>query len=154
MLTRIIRTLAFCSTLIVLAGALEINSAADVSVRKFDEFKGAHWEDAMARLDNFVLDLRNDPSSVGVIVVYGGQNRPRGEMGAWSDCLRDYLQNRRGLEPVRIVMARGGYKQTLTVELWTTPDRNGVPAPTPEIKSELVRFKGRPIMQWRSICGL
>lgn len=152
-MTKPIRTIACCFLLLVLDGALEVGSAADVVFRKFDEFHGANWEDAMARLDNLALDLRNNPSAVGVIIVYGGQDRRRGEARAWSSCIKDYLEKRRGIEAGRIMMVQGGYMQRLTVELWEGPDKTNIPKPTPEIKPREVRFKGRPIKQWRSLCS-
>ncbi len=146
-------TLVLCSILLILGSVGEKGSAADVSARKGDEFYGANWEDAMARLDNFALALRNEPSAVGIILVYGGQHRRRGEAQAWSSCVRDYLEKRRGIEANRIVMVRGGYMNRLTVELWETADRNKIPKPAPEINPRAVRFRGRPIKRWSSLCS-
>jgi hypothetical protein len=151
--SRASRIVACCSIVFILGSVLEINSAADELPRKFDEFTGAGWEDAMARLDNFALNLRDSSSAVGIIIVYGGQDRRRGEAQAWSSCIRDYLEKRRGLDANRIVMVQGGYKQRLTGELWILPDRTNLPRPTPEIKPSEVRFKGRAIKQWRRLCS-
>jgi hypothetical protein len=147
------RTVAFCLILLVFGGVVEMGSAADVSLRKFDEFHGLNWEDAMARLDNFALDLRNNPSSVGIVLVYGGQDRRRGEARAWSSCIRDYLEKRRGIEANRIVVVKGGYMHRLKAELWKGPDRTNIPKPAPEIKPTDVKFRARPIKQWRSLCS-
>jgi len=130
-----------------------MNSSADVGLRKLDEFTRAGWEDAMVRLDNFVLHLRDTPSAVGVIIVYAGQDRRRGEARAWSSCIRDYLKKRRDLEANKLVMVQGGYRQKLTAELWILPDGTNLPKPTPEIKPRQVRFKGRSITTWRSLCS-
>lgn len=151
--SRAIRIAACCSLVFILGRVVEMNSSADVGLRKFDEFTGAGWEDAMARLDNFALNLRDSSSAVGIIIVYGGQDRRRGEAQAWSSCIRDYLEKRRGLEANRIMMVQGGYRQRLTGELWILPDRTNLPRPTPEIKPSEVRFKGRPITKWQSLCS-
>jgi hypothetical protein len=148
-----IRIVAYCSIVLILGSVVEINAAADVHARQFDEFKGTGWEDAMARLDNFALSLRSNPSEVGIIFVYGGQNRRLGAARAWASCMRDYLQNRRGIEANRIMVIQGGYRNELTVELWQSPDRLDLPKPTPQIKPTEVRFKGRPIKRWRSLCS-
>src|SRR5258706_15709667 len=95
--SRAIRTVACCSLVFILGSVVEMNSSADVGLRKFDEFTRAGWEDAMIRLDNFVLHLRDTPSAVGVIIVYAGQDLRRGEARAWSSCIRDYLKKRRDL---------------------------------------------------------
>lgn len=150
---RAIRIVACCSIVFILGSVVEMNSSADVGPRKFDEFTGAGWEDAMARLDSFALSLRDSSSTVGIIIVYGGQDRSRGEGQAWSACIRDYLEKRRGLDANRIVMVQGGYKRRLTAELWILPDRTNLPKPTPEIKPGEVRFKGRAIKQWRRLCS-
>ncbi len=148
------RTLALCSILLILGSVVETGSAADVSARKVDEFFGVGWEDAMARLDNFALSLQNDPSSIGIIFVYGGQDRRRGEAEAWSTCVRDYLVKRRAVPADRIVMIKGGYRNKLTVELWDAPDRTNTPKATPEIKPGALRFKGKSIKKWQSLCSL
>ncbi|MGI9068961.1 MAG: hypothetical protein ACR2HX_21475 [Pyrinomonadaceae bacterium] len=113
---------------------------------KFDEFSGSGWESAMARLDHFAIDLRNNPHMIGVLIVYGGKRSRRGEARAWSACLKDYLVGRRGIEANRIVMVDGGYREDLTVELWETADRKHIPKPQPGVKSKDVRFrKGKAI---------
>lgn len=145
--------LTLCALVLVLGSRFQINSAADQRPGKFDEFTGTGWEEAMARLDNFVVSLQNSPASIGIVMVYGGQQRRPGEAGAWSDCLRNYLVKRRGIEPNRLHMVRGGYREKLTVELWSLPDASDFPMPSPEIKSQDVRFKGRPLERWQSLCS-
>ena len=110
-------------------------------IRKFDEFYGSNWEGAMARLDDFALEMRNNPQTIGVLIVYGGQRSRRGEAVAWRDCLKNYLVSRRGIEPDRIVMINGGYRDDLTVELWETGDRKHIPNTQPNVKPKDVRFK-------------
>jgi hypothetical protein len=109
--------------------------------RKLAEFYGPNWESAMARLDNFAVELQANPNAVGVLIVYGGQLGRRGEARAWSACIRSYLVDRRGIAANRIVMVNGGYRKTLTVEMWETTDRNHMPNPQPHIKPRDVRFK-------------
>jgi len=121
----------------------ETQVVADYS-RKFDEFQGSNWESAIAHLDNFAVDMRNNPQMIGVLIVYGGQCGRRGEARAWRGCLRNYLISRRGIEPNRIVMLNGGYREGLTVELWETADRKHIPKLRPHIKTKDVRFiKGK-----------
>jgi hypothetical protein len=149
-----VRTLALCATLFILGSFVEAGSAIDVFSRKFDEFHGAKWEDAMARLDNFALSMQTDPNSVGIVFVYGGQRRRPGEARAWTTCIKDYLVNRRRIVAKRLVMINGGYLPNLTVELWQAPDINHIPKPAPHIERKGVRFKGSRIRRWRSLCNI
>ncbi|HMH43103.1 MAG TPA: hypothetical protein VK557_06445 [Pyrinomonadaceae bacterium] len=122
------RTIIFCLGLLLIAtGPFVRTRAGDVYTRKFDEFSGANWEDAMARLANFALSLNNEPAAIGIIFVYGGQDRRRLEPDAWSACIKDYLVARRGIEATRLAVVLGGYRKNLTVELWEGADKNKIP---------------------------
>ena len=122
--------------------------------KKTDEFTNPNWEDAMAHLDNFVLTLQNDPSTTGLIFIYGGQNRRRHEPDAWSKCTMDYLVKRRSIDPTRLAYVLGGYRERLTIELWLAPDKNHMPKAESTIKPPKVKFKGRNITRWRALCSL
>ncbi len=144
-------TLAVC-----LLVAINVTTAAaqQDQARKFDEFTGANWESAMAHLDNFAVTLQNEPTALGVVIVYGGQRHRPLEAKAWSSCLKDYLLKRRSIDPTRVRFLQGGYRDNLTVELWMVPAGQQIPAATPTIKSSGVRFSGRKITKWRRLCAL
>jgi len=42
-------------------------------MRQFDEFGDINCEDEMARLDNFAIQLQNEPAAKGVMIFYGGR---------------------------------------------------------------------------------
>ena len=138
---RIITILVFCVIALCMSSIVEAQQVIVDYSSKFDEFYGSGWESAMGRLDNFALDLRNNPRMIGVLIVYGGKRSRRGEARAWSACLKGYLISRRGIEASRIVMVNGGYRDDLTVELWETTDRKHIPNPEPQVKPKDVRFK-------------
>ena len=147
--------------LIGMALILALSSAAKAQrgtegTRLFDSFGGANWEDSMARLDSFAIQLQNEPNATGAIIVYGGQGRRRGEPEAWSNCIRDYLINRRGISANRIVMINGGYRNSLTAETWLTLSTGDKPTvtPSPTIKDKDVRFSKGKIKRWRSLCNI
>ena len=141
------RNLQIIRILVLCLSVLGVNCMVDAQERvvdysnKFDEFSGSNWESAMAHLDQFALEMQNNSHMIGVLIVYGGQRRRRGEAQAWSGCLKSYLVSRRGLERNRIVMINGGYREDLTVELWETVDRKHIPDPKPQVKPKDVRFK-------------
>ncbi len=136
----IIKILLLCVSVLGVNRMVEAQQNIADHSRKFDEFHGSNWESAMAHLDSFALDLQANPPMIGVLIVYGGQRRPRGEARAWSNCIKSYLVSRRGIEPDRIVMINGGYREDLTVELWETTDRKHI-HPGPHLKPRDVRFR-------------
>jgi hypothetical protein len=93
--------------------------------RKFDEYGNIRFNDEKARLDNYAIQLQNEPGSQGTIIVYGsctGEGQQRG------DRAKDYLVNTRGIEAGRITVVDGGCRSELTVQLWVVPQ--GAAAPT------------------------
>jgi len=144
---------AVCITLLFASSGLHGRTSFQ-EAKKFDQFSGANWENAMARLDNFALSLQNDPASIGVVFVYGGQNRQRFEPDAWSNCVKHYLVKRRSLDPTKVAFVLGGYRENLSVELWQAPDKNQIPRATATIKPAAVKFTGKTITSWRSLCSL
>ena len=107
--------------------------------RKFDEYGNIRFNDEKARLDNYAIQLQNEPGSTGTILVYGscaGEAQQRG------DRAKDYLVNTRGIEAGRITVVDGGCRADLTVQLWVVPqgaaaptvDTTGAIEPCPECK--------------------
>ena len=140
---------------LILSNVAKAQQTAD-DTQLFDVFEGVAWEDAMARLDNFAIQLQSQPNTTGVVIVYGGQGRRRGEPQAWSNCIKDYLVNRRGIGANRIVMINGGYRESLTAEMWATLRKgyNPLVTPSPTIKAKDVRFRKGKIKKWRSLCNI
>ena len=106
---------------------------------KFDEYGNIKFNDEKARLDNYAIQLQNQPGSTGVIIAYGSC---AGEAQARADRAKDYLVNTRGIEASRITTVDGGCRSDLTVQLWIVPqgatapaaDTTGVISPCPECK--------------------
>jgi hypothetical protein len=99
------------------------------SNRKFDEFPDISRNDEKARLDNFGIELQNDPTATAYVVVYPGRSSQRGEVQHHAGRVVDYLVNSRGLDKHRIVTLVGPAKDQLSVELWITPQ--GATPPNP-----------------------
>jgi hypothetical protein len=97
--------------------------------RKFDEFPDISRNDEKARLDNFVIELQNDPTATGYVIVYPGRSSKRGDLQHHSSRIVEYLVHSRGLDERRIVTLVGTARDQLHVELWVTPQ--GAPPPTP-----------------------
>ena len=107
--------------------------------RKFDEYGNIRFNDEKARLDNFAIQLQNEPGAQGEIIGAGscgseGQER--------ANRAKDYLVNTRGIDAGRLVVVDGGCKPELKVELWVVPqgadqqraDMSGAVSPCPDCK--------------------
>jgi hypothetical protein len=112
--------------------------------RKFDEYGNIRFNDEKARLDNFAIQLQNEPQAQGEIIGYGscgseGQER--------ANRAKDYLVNTRGIDAGRLVVVDGGCKPELKVELWVVPqgadqaaaDTSGSVSPCPDCKKKATK---------------
>jgi len=115
---------------------------------KFDEYGNIKFNDEKARLDNYAIQLQNQPGSQGYIIAYGSC---AGEAQARADRAKDYLVNTRGIDAGRLVTIDGGCRSDLTVELWVVPTGATAPAastdniisPCPECKRPAPRRRTR-----------
>ncbi|HKB65099.1 MAG TPA: hypothetical protein VKC61_04530, partial [Pyrinomonadaceae bacterium] len=92
---------------------------------KFDEYGNIKFNDEKARLDNYAIQLQNQPGSQGYIIAYGSCE---GEAQARADRAKDYLVNTRGIDAGRLVTIDGGCRSDLLVQLWIVPTGADAPA--------------------------
>ena len=92
---------------------------------KFDEYGNIKFNDEKARLDNYAIQLQNQPGSQGYIIAYGSCE---GEAQARADRAKDYMVNTRGIDAGRLVTVDGGCRAELKVELWVVPTGATAPA--------------------------
>ena len=120
-------------------GGYHLECAADCGVsiplprlysRKFDEFPDISRNDEKARLDNFAIEMQNDPTATAYVIVYPGKHGKRGEAQQHFGRIVDYLVHSRGLDQRRIVTLVGPAREALFVELWLTPQ--GATPPNPQ----------------------
>ena len=119
-------------------GGYNLECSADCAVtiplpkltnKKFDEFPDISRNDEKARLDNFGIELQNDPTATAYVIVYPGRSGKRGEVQHHANRVVDYLVNSRNLDKSRIVTLVGPARDQLFVELWITPQ--GATPPNP-----------------------
>jgi hypothetical protein len=91
------------------------------SSRKVDEYGDIRWSDEKARLDNYIIELQNDPTARAFIVCYGGRRARVGEARRRCARVANYVKRVGGIDAARIIPLDGGYREELTVELWTPP---------------------------------
>jgi hypothetical protein len=89
--------------------------------RKFDEFPDIARDDEKARLDNYGVEIQNDPTSTAFIIVHPARSGRPGEVQKHTTRIVDYLVNSRGIDARRIVTLVGSARDDLIVELWACP---------------------------------
>ncbi len=142
--------------LICCALAFTQTASAMNEPREVDEFGDVCCEDEKARLDNFAIELQNNPEAQGYIIFYGGRRypscwfggrrysarRPRfGEAEVRAARMEPYLVNTRGFSPERITVVFGGFRESWTAELWLVPRGAQPPAPTPTLQRRDLRYR-------------
>ena len=90
--------------------------------RKFDEFPDIQLSDLKARLDNFVIELQNNPAARGFIMIYRSRRDLPGLNSRVAQTIKYYLVYTRGFPAERIVTIDGGESNAgLVQELWVVP---------------------------------
>jgi hypothetical protein len=107
--------------------------------RKVDEYGNIKFNDEKARLDNYAIELQNDPTAQGYLVCYGGRTGRTGEAQRRCDRAKNYLVSTRGIDASRIVTVDGGYREELAVELWVVPSGATPPQNSPTVDPSEVR---------------
>ncbi|MET0649861.1 MAG: hypothetical protein ABW208_24900 [Pyrinomonadaceae bacterium] len=113
--------------------------------RKIDEYGKIGHCDETARLDNFAIELQNEPASKGYLLVYVGKN----DLPSWTDGILQraahYLVDSRGLDAERVKVINGGYRESRAIELWVVPENFPPPEPSNTVEFKLDRTKA---YQW------
>jgi hypothetical protein len=107
--------------------------------RKMDEYGKLLAKDENARLDNFAIELQNDPTAEGYIIAYGGRIGRAGDGQKMADRAKDYLVKKRGLAADRVMAMDGGFREEQTVELWIVPSGAQPPTPSPSVDPSEVK---------------
>ena len=110
-----------------------------VGPRKFDEFPNLAFDDQKARLDNLAIQMQNEPSAQGYVIVYAGRASRPGTAERLGARARDYLVQQRGIDPGRIVVVNGGYREEDYFEFWIVPQGAQPPQPSPTVQAGDVR---------------
>jgi hypothetical protein len=107
--------------LILLLTILRANVFSQTNIpraRKFDEFGDIQLSDLKARLDNFAVQLQQEPTTRGFIIVYRTRNDLPGLSHALAIRSRDYLLANRSVTKDRLALVDGGVAMCLTQEFW------------------------------------
>lgn len=141
--------LALCSLLLLFLTIASFQSASaqteNQAARKLDEFGDIQSSDLMARLDNFAIELQNQPNTRGFIIIYRTRRDLPGLNHTLAMRMKDYLANNRGIDSGRLVNVDGGIAENLIQELWIVPSGS---APTPRSDAR-VGYLEDPDSAWK-----
>lgn len=118
--TASVQVAGFDPTCPLVANCTVVTTPAPES-RKFDEFPSISFDDDKARLDNFAIELQNDPTARGFIVAHSGRRRRNDQASRLGERARRYLTNVRGIDASRLIVVSGGERQRDTYELFIVP---------------------------------
>lgn len=110
--------------------------------RIFDSFGPINCEDEMARLDNLAIELQNEVDSSAYIFIYGGKRGTfRDEVRVRGARMKRYLIQSRGVDPDKVKLIDGGYRETFSVDVRIVPNGAVAHEASPTVAPKLVRFK-------------
>jgi hypothetical protein len=99
--------------------------------RDIDEYKTPDLSAHTDNLDNWAIELQNDPTSQGYVIAYA---RRSSEALKAANNQIEYIVNVRSIDPARLAVKYGGYRAVPAIELWILPNGVSPPAPRPARK--------------------
>jgi hypothetical protein len=97
--------------------------------KKFDEYYDIARNDEKARLDNYAIELQNEPGRQGYIIVYPARKAKSNEAQQRAERISDYLINSRAIDPSRFTVKIGAARESWLTELWVVPQGAAPPLP-------------------------
>lgn len=90
-------------------------------IPKFDEYGDINFKDEKARLDNFAIQLLDDPNRYGYISMTAGRKTFQNEAKERLERAMSYLVKVRQVDANRIVTKDCGFTSDLTISVWLLP---------------------------------
>lgn len=120
-------------------------AAGPARARKVDEFGRLHGCDGGARLDNFAIELENEPGSKAYIVARDARGKLPGAAHAWGEYFLQYFVDMRGIDGSRFTLVDGAgvAGDDLKMELWLVPPGAEPPRVRPLGKEDARPFAGK-----------
>ena len=115
-------TIPIAMAIVLTFGSSAFAQEGSQASRKIDEFVGeVDYEDLIARLDNFAIELQSQPSALGHIIVYRSRRDPPSVSQRHALLAKNYLVRDRGIARNKLVTVDGGMSGCLMYELWIVP---------------------------------
>ena len=115
---------AAISVLVLLIVAAQCTPGDALSVRRtppvhrlFDSYGLIRWQDEQAHLDNFAIQLMNDPDLVGYIFIYDGNDVCVGEAQERAVRAKRYVVEHRGVPWNRVIWRHDGYSESFFLQM-------------------------------------
>ena len=86
--------------------------------KSFDEFQLGPVDDALGRLDTYIIALVNEKRWTGYIVLYKGREMSSRRMSAYKTSIMRHVLHKRAVPPARIKLIDGGYRAKPEIELY------------------------------------
>lgn len=108
-----------------------INSLAPaiVTPKRFDEFPSVTFDDDKARLDNLAIELQNQPTARGYIILYPGTRSNARKINQLTNRTRNYLVTTRGIDASRLTVITASPRERDYFELYLVPQGAEPPMP-------------------------
>ena len=114
--------------------------ATTARYKHFDEYLKSAVTDETARLDNFAVELLNNQNLIGYVIAYAGRRARVSEARKNVVEIKTYLTKKRSVQPNRVVIVDGGYREHATIELYLVPRDLPPPIAAPTIATAEVRI--------------
>ncbi|HVG34619.1 MAG TPA: hypothetical protein VM911_16240 [Pyrinomonadaceae bacterium] len=109
------------------------NNTGNTTARRFAGYGDVTFELEKEHLTGLARELRRAPDAQGYIIVYGGRCSEESAALERAERAKDWLINRHDIDASRIVVIDGGYRETLSTEIFVAP----VDATLPELKGSV-----------------
>ncbi|MBC7796642.1 MAG: hypothetical protein H7Z37_07205 [Pyrinomonadaceae bacterium] len=110
-----------CATFLLSTQCLAQETFEKPQARLIDEFGNEYPTRTAARLDNFAVEIQNNPSAKGFIISYHSQTELAGKSARNLKGCENYLTESRGIDKNRLIFIEGGEAQNTVTELWIVP---------------------------------
>lgn len=98
---------------------------------EFDSLAFRVFDDDKSRLDNFAVELQNNPDQKGYIIIYQGTAKNSPKSDKMAKRTNEYLVKTRGIEQNRLTIVQGGTREATIGDMWLIPPGANLPVPTP-----------------------
>src|SRR6266446_3705484 len=106
---------------------------------KFDEYGSLSVKEEVRRLNDFAIQLEEQPTTQASIIAYGGQRSRIGEAKNRAARAKTYLI-KVGIDRARVVTIDGGYREESTTDLFITLKGGAAPTSSPTLCPTEVRI--------------
>lgn len=120
-MVQLLKQVTFTLLLLLVFSFSSTKATSAVDVFWLDRYGDISWEDEKARLDNFAIQLLNEPNQIGYIIVNVGLVSCKGEAQRRAARSKRYLVHVRGVPENRIIWRDIGYRESFEVTLSLVP---------------------------------